>query len=82
MAHFTNDATLIDLEPDYKRYGQVSKLIFESFFKFVKRVEQTGKRTAEQWAQIQDETGENAFTGLLTWTTDLASKAVYHSCYD
>ena len=60
----------------YKKFGQVSKLILESFFKFVLRAEHFGKRTTEQWAQIPDEIGENAVTKLMVWTTKLRSRVI------
>ena len=75
MAVFTS----AELQLTQTELGQVSKLIFESFLKFVLRVEETGKRNVNQWAQKQIEAGENTITGLLLWAAHLCQKPVFYS---
>lgn len=60
------------------QFGKVSKVILESFLKFVSRAEDTGKRT-EHWTQIQNESGCSAITELLKWITRLCQKPVLYS---
>ena len=49
-------------------------IIFESFFHFVLRAEQTGKRTMDQWIQQQLPDGSSAITNLFVWTQTLRSE--------
>ena len=82
LSQFASDVAMNYLaESDFYQYGKASKLILASFFKFMLRAEETGKRVADQWIHIQNESGLNVFTGLLFWASRLSAKAVFHLNY-
>ena len=49
-----------------EKYGEVSNRILESFFHFIDRTEQNGKRVVDQWIAEQDESGNNVITHLFS----------------
>ena len=75
MASFTNDF-LLDTRD--KEFGKISKKIFSVFYWFVKEVEIDGEWKANEWAQQQEEFGNNAISLLLNWTLFLRIKPVLH----
>ena len=75
MASFTNIGVV---DRNDKEFGNISKKIFSVFYWFVTEVENDGKWKTDEWAQQQDEAGDNAISGLLTWTYFLRLKPVFH----
>ena len=76
MVSFVNSAPLDKMNVNF---GRISTLIFDTFDWFVSKSETLGRRTIDQWVQVQDDDGVNAISVLFTWIGYL--KLVFSNTY-